>query len=141
MTRPVYVTTRDVVVGADGSVLVTQGREGTVVAVSEPPTANRYLVRFTTNGSPLDVWLNGSQISWRDGIIGPIRAVIQSNGSLITDCDFTRLYSTTDLVINDRLTYISSSIDFKTDDGYIIRVSSNLNNDLMVEYLAVTSVS
>lgn len=123
----------------DGVVVIAKNTEGVVIGTEEPPMIGRYQVTFTVLNVPITRWLTSDQIIWRDGFLGPLRAVLQTRSAVLVDCDFANLMTNRDLVINNALTFNGGIIDFKTDDGYTIRVTSNANNDLAVEYFFTSS--
>lgn len=135
MSRPVTVATKFDLI-EDGVVVVAKGVTGTVVGCEEPPTSNgRFQVSFNQQDQVIVRWLTSEQITWRDGFLGPLRAILQTRSALLVDCDFVQLFSPIDLVVGGQLTYDGSVIDLKTDDGYSIRIKSDANNDFTISYL------
>ncbi len=136
---PVYVVAKYDFI-ENGVVRVARGTEGTVLTVSEPPALFMIQVRFTGGGSSEDIWVNLDQVTFRDGAIGPLRAVLQGRAVVLTDVRYPYLLSTRDLVIDNRLTYAGNMVDLITDDGYTIRITSNANNDIAVSYLLTSTI-
>lgn len=132
--RPVMVVLRDNVLNDDGLIVATEGTEGEVIKVSEPPYVQRYMVRFTILGSPVDVWVSAKDIAWRDGLLGPVRAVVILRSTLLVDCEFQSILSKQDLIVDGMVTAGTNAIKFITDDGYAIYVTQNANNDIVAEY-------
>lgn len=132
--RPVYVTTVDNVFDSTGALLVPSGTRGAVKSVFDPPSIQRYEVTFTILGVPTDVWVSSADVEWDDGLLGPVRAIIQKRSTVLVDCEFHRITTLQDLVVGGNSTASTDSIKFVTDDGYAITVSSNANNDIVVDY-------
>jgi hypothetical protein len=130
--RPIEVVLKSDIVD-NGTVLVAAGTEGVVLSAVLPPALRQYSVRFSSTGSPVKN-VAASQIRFRDGVIGPVRAILATTGGLfITDIDYTHIYSTTDLVIDNSLTYFGGSIKLTAEDGTTMIVTSNANNDIDME--------
>jgi len=133
--RPVNVVVKKNILATDGSVSVASGSSGTVVQSQYPPSAKGFQVQFSRSGGDVFVWLPSEDLIWRDGLLGPLRAILQTQSAVIVDADFVSLISPVDLVVDDRLSFSGNSVDLFTDDGYKIRITSDANSDLRVEYL------
>lgn len=133
--RPVLVTLKKNIIASDGSISVAAQSVGTVVETQYPPTAKGFYVTFQRSGGNVSVWLPPEDLIWRDGILGPLRAILQTQSAVIVDAEFVNLISSVDLVVDDRLSFAGNSIDLRTDDGFSIRITSDANSDLRVEYL------
>lgn len=130
--RPIEVVLKSDIV-ENGTITVAAGTEGVVTSAVLPPALRQYTVTFSSMGSP-EKTVAASQIRFRDGVIGPVRAIINTTGGLfITDIDYTHLYSTTDLVIDNSLTYFSGSVKLTSEDGTTIVITTNANNDIDME--------
>lgn len=135
MDRPVNVVAKFDIL-ENGNLLVSKGTLGTVLEADTPPIVGRFYVRFQGDDNPVDRWVVTEQLIWRDGFLGPLRAILLSQAIVVVDVDFVSLMSPLDLLINNNLTFDGSTIDLFTDDGYKIRISSNANNDLTISYLS-----
>lgn len=135
MNRPVIVVAKFDIL-ENGSIIVAKGTVGTVLEADTPPTVGRFYVEFQGDDNPVTRWVVAEQLIWRDGFLGPLRAILLSQAIVVVDVDFVSLMSPLDLLINNNLTFDGSTIDMFTDDGYKIRISSNANNDLTVSYLS-----
>lgn len=133
--RSVKVIARNNILNTDGSVAVAAGSKGVVIQTQYPPTASGFLVQFDRTSGPFTKWLANDEIVWMDGFLGPLRAILQTQSAVIVDVDFVNLYSRVDLIVDDRLTFTSNSVDMFTDDGYKIRITYNANAELNIEYL------
>jgi hypothetical protein len=130
--RPIEVVLKSDIVES-GLIRVAAGTEGVVTSAVLPPAMRQYTVAFTTTGSPIRT-VAASQIRFRDGVIGPVRAILATTGGMfISDIDYTHLYSTTDLVIDNSLTYFGGSIKMTAEDGTTIVITSDSNGSIDME--------
>lgn len=114
-------------------VTVAAGTEGVVTATMLPTALRQYEVRFSTTGNPTRT-VSASQIRFRDGTLGPIRAIIATTGGLyLNDIDFDSLYSQTDLVVDNSLSYFGGAIKMTFADGTTMKVTADANNDIDIK--------
>lgn len=132
--RPVKVTAKDNIFNQDGVLAITAGTKGVVKSVFDPPYILRYEVTFDVLGVPTDIWVSATDLSWDDGLLGPVRAIIQLRSTVIVDCEFQQVNAVQDLVIGQSLLKSTGHIKLVTDDGYAIHISANANNDIQLDY-------
>lgn len=131
-SRPIEVVLLSDIV-ENGLVTVAAGTEGTVTSTVMPTALRQYVVRFSSPGNP-ERTVAASQIRFRDGTLGPVRAIIATTGGLfLEDVDFETLYSQTDLVVDNSLTYFGGALKFKFADGTSMKITADANNDIDIK--------
>jgi hypothetical protein len=117
----------------NGAVAVAAGTEGYVTQASLPATLRQYTVTFQ-GSTPVSKTVSASQIRFRDGVLGPVRALMVTTGGFyLNDIDYTTFYSHTDLVVDGSLTYFGGSITMTSEDGTVLVVSADANGDIDIK--------
>lgn len=131
-SRPIEVVLLSDIV-ENNVVTVAAGTEGTVTSTLMPTTLRQYVVRFSSQGNP-EKTVSASMIRFRDGTLGPVRAIIATTGGLfLSDVDFDSLYSQTDLVVDNSLSYFGGAIKMTFADGTTMKLTADANNDIDIE--------
>lgn len=131
-SRPIEVVLLSDIVES-GAVTVAAGTEGVVTSTLLPSALRQYVVRFSSEGNPSKT-VSASQIRFRDGTLGPVRAIIATTGGLfLSDIDFDTLYSQTDLVVDNSLTYFGGAIKLTFAEGTTMKITADANNDIDIE--------
>jgi hypothetical protein len=131
-SRPIEVVLLSDIV-ENNVVVVAAGTEGTVTSTVMPTALRQYVVRFSSQGNP-ERTVSASQIRFRDGTLGPVRAIIATTGGLfLNDIDFESLYSNTDLVVDNSLSYFGGALKMTFADGTTMKITADANNDIDIE--------
>lgn len=131
-SRPIEVVLLSDIVESN-VVVVAAGTEGTVTSTVMPTALRQYVVRFSSQGNP-ERTVSASQIRFRDGTLGPVRAIIATTGGLfLSDIDFESLYSNTDLVVDNSLSYFGGALKMTFADGTTMKITADANNDIDIE--------
>lgn len=131
-SRPVEVVLLSDIV-ENNVVVVAAGTEGTVTSTVMPVALQQYEVRFSSQGNP-ERTVSASQIRFRDGVLGPVRSIIATTGGLfLEDIDFDSLYSNTDLVVDNALSYFGGALKMTFADGTTMKITADANNDIDIE--------
>lgn len=121
MTEVYVRTLRDVVDSVTGQVIVPADRRGLVIDSRRDADTLLFHCEFKTNTVLIQRWLTSTDLAFADGSIGPVRAYLAYNATVVTDIKFPKFWSPTDPLVGDGLTYQEDIIDLYLDSGIILR--------------------
>jgi hypothetical protein len=107
------------------NLLVTAGTRGTVIETVKPPQKIRFKIRFDTNPNPTDIWVSAEDITFLDGTLGIVKAILEGTTQVISSIEFPDFISNTEILIGDELPSLRTQAKISLSDGLFLLIVSN----------------